>query len=88
MMSCMGAQVSLMYCSYVEYISSYYFYAFGPSGDIMLEYLTFLEVAGKIGCFPTTSCAPKYTFRRNIGINSPFSCAINLFSSSSPQGGT
>ena len=42
-----------------------------------------------IVCFPATSCAPKYIFRRNIGINSPFSCAINyLFSISSPQDGT
>ena len=50
-------------------------------------HLTFLEVAGKTGCFPATSCAPKYVFTRNIGINSPFLRAINLFSYS-PQDGT
>jgi len=50
-------------------------------------HLTFLEVAGKTGCFPATSCAPKYVFTHNIGINSPFLRAINLFSYS-PQDGT
>ncbi len=34
-------------------------------------HLAFLEVAGKTGCFPATSCAPKYVFTHNIGINSP-----------------
>ena len=42
-------------------------------------HLTFLEVAGKTGCFPATSCAPKYVFTHYIGINSPFLSAINLF---------
>ncbi len=35
-----------------------------------------------------TGNAPKYIFRRNIGFNSPFLCAINLFTASSPQDGT
>ena len=65
----------MTYCSYVHFILFLRSRTVGGNEC----HLTFLEVAGKTGCFPATSCAPKYVFTHYIGINSPFLRAINLF---------
>jgi hypothetical protein len=65
----------MTYCSYVHFI--FFLRSRTVGGNEC--HLTFLEVAGKTGCFPASSCAPKYVFTHYIGINSPFLRAINLF---------